>query len=68
MRRFRAWIYGKFLPAWCKDDLLKTNARLTEAILDLKQENERLNAYISGIHDAMRAQRRMIIHTGGEHQ
>jgi len=65
MVKFKQWLYNKFLPAWCKDNLLEENARLKLKLADLKQENDRLNAYIEGLHDAMRLQKRVIIKNEG---
>lgn len=61
MRRFKKWLYGKFLPAYCRDDLLEANARLRAKVNDQAREIERLNAYIDGMEDAMLRQPRIII-------
>lgn len=59
--RFRRWLYNKFLPAWCKDDLLETNARLAAEVEAQRQEISQLRAYISGVETAMRYQRRATV-------
>lgn len=64
MRKLKQWLYEKFLPAWCRDELMQENICLQGVVRDLKQENARLNAYINGMHDAMRGQRRVTINTG----
>lgn len=46
MTKFKQWLYNRFLPAWCKEDLLETNRRLTQVVRDQKVEIGRLNAYI----------------------
>lgn len=65
MKKIRAWLYTQFLPAWCKDDLLDRNAQLLETVAELKQENQRLHAYIDGAHDALRHGSRVTIYTEG---
>jgi len=62
MSKFKRWLYNRFLPAWCRDDLMETNDRLLAANKELKQENMRLNAYIDGVKDAIRRQPRITIH------
>ena len=64
MRKFKRWLYNKFLPAWCKDDLMDTNAHLVSVVSELKQENEKLRAYISGMETAFRRCGRISINTG----
>ena len=61
MTRFKHWLYEKFLPAWCREDLLNENARLSAAVSELKNENNRLRAYINGFETAIRYQRRVVI-------
>ncbi len=61
MSKFKKWLYNRFLPAYCRDNLMETNARLLAANAEQKREIERLNAYISGLETAMRNQRRVVI-------
>lgn len=61
MSKFKCWLIEKFLPAWCRDEMLDTNRDLARAVDDLRRENERLKAYINGLENAMRAQRRIVI-------
>ena len=61
MTKFKRWLYNKFLPAWCKDDLLEANAKLRAAIEIQNQTIDRLNAYIDGVETAMRCQRRVTV-------
>lgn len=49
MMSIKKYLYNKFLPAWCKDDLIMENAHLTSRVSELKQENARLTAYIDGL-------------------
>ena len=61
MTKFKHWLYTKFLPDWCRHDMMETNQHLTEVILKQKQEIDRLNAYISGLESGIRSQRRIVI-------
>ena len=62
--RFKRWLYEKFLPTWCKDDLMEANAALADQLDRVHRENERLQAYIDGMHAALRRCGRISIHTG----
>lgn len=64
IKRFKAWLYNRFLPAWCKEDLMTTNARLAQIVTEQKQEISRLNAYIDGIETAIRVRNKVIINNG----
>ena len=59
--KIKTWLYERYLPAWCKDDLMEANTRLRKQVADQAQEIERLNAYIDGMQDAMIRQSRIII-------
>lgn len=61
MSKLKQWLYNRFLPAWCRDDLMETNAKLLAVNAEQRKEIERLNAYISGMHTAIRRQPRIII-------
>lgn len=61
MTKFKRWLYLKFLPEWCRLDLINANQKLAEAVQQQKAEIDRLNAYIDGLDRAMRAQRRITI-------
>lgn len=65
IRKFKNWLYNRFLPAYCRDDLMEENARLLAANAEQKREIERLNAYIAGMQTALRRQTRITIN-GGE--
>lgn len=65
MKKFKFWLYYKFLPVWCRDDLLEENARLCNRVSELKQENARLTSYIDGVYDALRYSRKITIKNGG---
>lgn len=61
MSRLKRWLYERFLPAWCRDDLVAANKRLQEKVDAQAREIERLNSYIDGMQDAMIRQSRIII-------
>ncbi|WP_312280788.1 hypothetical protein [Oscillibacter sp.] len=61
MTKFKRWLYLKFLPDWCRHDLMEVNQHLTGVIVEQKQEIDRLNAYINGLENGIRNQRRIII-------
>lgn len=61
MTQFKRWLYLKFLPDWCREGLLEANAHLTQVVLDQKIEIDRLNAYINGLENGIRSQRRITI-------
>lgn len=64
--KFNDWLYNKFLPDWCKDNLLERNERLQTRVAELKQENSRLNAYIDGLE--ANATRRITVNINGVKQ
>ena len=61
MSKIKRWLYKRFLPAWCRDDLMEANRRLQKKVDEQAREIERLNAYIDGMQDAMIRQSRIII-------
>lgn len=61
MQKFKKWLYQRFLPAYCRDDLMEANNRLLVANAAQKQEIDRLRSYIAGLETAMRSQRRIVI-------
>lgn len=65
-KKFKNWLINKFLPAWCRDELIGENKRLKTKIEQQAAEISRLNAYIAGMQDAAKRQPRIII-KGGEH-
>lgn len=61
MGRFKRWLYNKFLPALCKDELMEENARLMGIVKAQGQEINQLRSYINGMETAMRHQRRVTV-------
>lgn len=64
--RFKRWLILKYLPAWCRDELLEENRQLREKVEHQAGEISKLNAYIEGVTDAMRHQSRIIVNGGGK--
>ena len=65
MKKFRTWLYDRFLPAWAKESVYEENKRLQAEIIRLKAAISERDAYISGLERGIRSQRRIIINTGG---
>ena len=65
MRKIKQWFYNHFLPMWAKETLLRDNQKLLKEVDSLYQKLEQKDAYIAGLEAGMRAQRRIIINTGG---
>lgn len=63
IKKTKAWMIEQFLPQWAKAAMLEENQRLREQVEALKQENNRLNAYIEGYEAGVKAHRRIIINT-----
>ena len=57
MKKFKRWLIEKFLPTYCRNELLEENKRLSERIKELQAKNDRLNAYIDGMESALRYQK-----------
>ena len=64
--KFKKWFFRRFLPEWCREELMEQNERLIAANNDLRQENERLKSYIDGVHAALRVGRKITIYNGGD--
>lgn len=62
MKKLKIWFCARFLPAWCREELLEENKRLVRLAKEQQQEIDRLRAYIDGMNNAMRRQPR--IHIG----
>lgn len=55
------WLYRRFLPEWCRQELLEENSRLADEIRKQEQEIRQLKAYISGMQTALRLGKRVTI-------
>lgn len=57
MRKFKAWLFGRFLPNWYREELEDAYAKIQAQ----SQEIARLNAYIEGMHATLRRHPRITI-------
>ena len=64
-KRIRKWIVD-MAPIWAKATLQAENRALAEENHRLRDEIDRLNAYIQGLQFATRALRRITINTAGD--
>ena len=46
----KKWLLENFLPMWAKETVLQDNRTLTARLTAAEAENERLRAYIRGLH------------------
>jgi len=61
------WLLNRFLPMWAKETLLQDNKRLERELQALQQKNRELEAYIQGMQNGLRANKRIsIVNHGGE--
>lgn len=67
MKKLREYLINRFLPAWCREELLEENKKLRQKVERQAADIDRLNAYIDGVTDALRRQPRIIVN-GGERQ
>ena len=67
MKRFWNWLYQRFLPDWCREELLAENHRLAADAEQLRQENRELTACIAGMEAVLkRLPTRVTIGSGGK--
>ncbi len=66
MKKLRNWIINKVLPIYARESLQGEIARLRKENDQLRAKVDRLGAYIDGLDDGIKAQRRIIINTGRE--
>lgn len=65
IKRIKKWIVD-MAPIWAKATLQAENRALAEENQRLRDEIDRLNAYIQGLQFATRALRRITINTAGD--
>lgn len=65
MSKFKKWLVERFLPEYCREEMLALNQRLNDELRAAHQEIETLEAYIEGMQTALRAGRKIIIKNGG---
>lgn len=63
----KKWLQNRFLPMWAKQTLLWEKQQLERENLALRQEIDRLEAYVEGVKTGIRAGKRVnIINRGGD--
>ena len=63
----KKWLQNRFLPMWAKQTLLWEKQQLERENLALRQELDRLEAYVEGVKTGLRAAKRVnIINRGGD--
>lgn len=65
MNRLKRWLIERILPVWARAQLLSEIDKQNEQIEKLRLEIMRKNAYIDGLEDGIRSQRRIVINTAG---
>ena len=67
MKRIKKWLFNRFLPAYCKDRLMRENEALADKVREMRQENRELRAYIDGLERGVRAAKKIqIVNNRGE--
>lgn len=66
MSKLKQWFFYKYLPAYCKEELMEENENLRKKVQALKAENKELEAYISGMQRGLRAVKKIQIVNRGE--
>ena len=66
IRKIRNWLCNKFLPIYLRDSLLEENTRLHEEVRRLRTVIQEKDAYIDGLRDGIKSQRRIVINTTGK--
>ncbi len=65
MTKIKKWLCERYLPTYCREEMLAENRRLKEQIEKDKNEIQRLTAYVAGIHSALRSARKITINNRG---
>jgi hypothetical protein len=64
MKKFKNWLINRFLPMWAKETVLRELRSTPEENEVLRHKIAELEAYIQGMHNGMKNQRRIVINTG----
>ena len=65
MNRFKKWLIERTLLVWAREHLLSEIDRLNKQCETLQQEIMCKDAYIDGLENGLRSQRRIVINTAG---
>ena len=63
MKRLKNWLYNRFMPIWLKETLLADYRSALKENENLRKELAIKNAYITGLENGIKAQRRIVINT-----
>lgn len=62
MNQLKIWLCERFLPDYCREELLNDNRSLMKMIEEQKKEIAQLKAYISGVEMSLRYAKKISIH------
>lgn len=58
--KIKHWLFDRFLPEWCRQELIAENAAMRARVDAVKRENAELRAYIQGMESAIKRSRVII--------
>lgn len=64
MKKIKNWLINRFLPMWAKETVLSELRSAKEENEVLRHKIAELEAYIQGMRNGMKNQRRIVINTG----
>lgn len=64
MNKLKMWLFKRFLPDWCRGDLLRQLAEKDKKIQELRKRLADKEAYIEGLHDGMKMAGRLAKQVG----
>ena len=64
MSKLKAWIINKFLPAWCRESLMRENQALARKNQQQAQEIAQLRAYIDGLEYVVKRRTQIVVNKG----
>lgn len=65
IRMFKRWLINRFLPEYCREEMIKELNELRQELTAEREENARLRSYINGMNAALRVGRKIVIKNGG---
>lgn len=63
--KFKNWLINKYLPSYCREELMERNKKLVREKNELRTENDRLRSYISGMENGLKTIRKIQIFNKG---
>ncbi len=61
IRKLKIWLRERYLPEYCRQQLLEENERLRKTLDRKEKEIIRLNGYAEGLEEALRAPSRVAL-------